>query len=183
LRLAADDVLFQFARHYNVDCVRTSHGWEYLLDGKGDSKTSTLYVAMKHGGSTNSNDISGIASTSQIFAKRERTFTKLKVNTEQSGPWATSELDSTITHRYACDAISPQMAKNLLVIAVHKRRLTRHLDSCRFIALSHVCGGIKVPQKAFLRHDLSCPLRTYDLGTRLQKTPALQDECICACLE
>ncbi len=77
-RLAADDVLFQFARHYNVDCVRTSDGWEYLLDEKDDSKTSALYVAVKHGGSTNSNDISGIASTSQIFTKRERTFPKLK---------------------------------------------------------------------------------------------------------
>lgn len=75
------------------------------------------------------------------------------------------------------------MTKNLLVIAVHNRRLTRHPDSCRFIALSHVYGGIKVPQNAFLRHDLSCPLRTYDLGTRPQKTPALQDECICACFE
>lgn len=32
-------------------------------------------------------------STSQIFTKRERTFPKLKVNTEQSGPSATSELD------------------------------------------------------------------------------------------
>ncbi len=61
LRLSADDVLFQLARYYNLDCVRTNHGWEYLPDGKDDSKTSALYVAVKHGGSTKSNNIAGIA--------------------------------------------------------------------------------------------------------------------------
>ena len=72
------------------------------------------------------------------------------------------------------------MLKNLWVIDVQERRLTRATEDYRFFALSYVYGGIRIVQDGFLHHSLRCPLRTYNFSTGLRELLGLQSECTCA---
>ena len=48
-RLAADDVLFRYGRHRDVEWVHTGRYWKYWAAGEDISQSSALYVVVRAG--------------------------------------------------------------------------------------------------------------------------------------